>query len=100
MTFRNRSAASELLREKYFSFGRAPFNAISLSCNTAPAPEDVIWQNMHVSLAYRIIIKLLLGAALFVFVVAVVTPVTISEEIRPILTAFEKLLYNYEHKGQ
>lgn len=30
-----------------FRFGRPPFTAVTLECRQAPAPADIIWENLH-----------------------------------------------------
>lgn len=69
----------------FFSFGRPPFASVTLSCERAPHPSDVNWQNMHVAWWQRELVFWSLASLLLFTMVVLVTVVRISEFVVPII---------------
>eukprot|EP00392_Amoebophrya_sp_AT5.2_P007955 g7974.t1 len=78
VTFRSSKDAKRLLRSGQFSFGRPPFQAITLECSRSPAPSDIFWANVHVTPFQRVFVTVVLVAVLFSFLILLVTPVVIT----------------------
>jgi hypothetical protein len=74
----------------YFSFGRPPFASVTLLCERAPHPSDIIWQNLHVSWWQRTLVFWTLASLLFFVMVLLVTAVGISEFVVPIIKIARK----------
>jgi len=69
----------------YFNFGHPPFASVTLRCLSAPHPSDVIWENLHVTYVERISRFWIGTLLLLIFMVAVVTPVTVTTQLNAII---------------
>jgi len=69
----------------YFKFGRPPFASATLSCTRAPHPGDVNWMNLHVETLYQKLRGGILTILLFVVMVLLVTPVTVSSQLNVVM---------------
>jgi len=58
----------------YFTFGRPPFSSVTLRCELAPHPDEVIWQNLHIGFWERQIRFWTLSCLVLVGLAAGVTP--------------------------
>jgi hypothetical protein len=81
----------------YFSFGRPPFASVTLSCERAPHPSDIIWQNLHITWWQRSLVFWSLASLLLFVMVVLVTVVRISELVMPIMHIVRKELHALEH---
>ncbi|CAD7957320.1 unnamed protein product [Amoebophrya sp. A120] len=87
VTFRSSKDAKKLVRSGTFSFGRPPFQAITLEASRAPSPSDIFWSNVHVSDVWRGTVRWTLTLLLFLFLLVLVTPVVITQAITPLVNA-------------
>jgi hypothetical protein len=84
--FREEDLQSLVLNSNvYFSFGHPPFASVTLMCESAPHPSDIIWQNLHVTRWRRSTVFWSLMVLLLFVTVVVVTVVRISEIVQPFL---------------
>lgn len=74
----------------FFSFGRPPFASVTLACMRAPHPSDVNWLNLHVTQLERRLRLITLTILLFIVMVTIITPVTITSQMNVILPALKK----------
>lgn len=80
----------------YFSFGRPPFASVTLTCERAPHPSDVNWENLHVVWWHRELVFWVLASLLLFAMVGLVTFVRISELVVPILMVAQEELHALE----
>jgi len=74
----------------YFSFGRPPFASATLACMRAPHPSDVNWMNLHVTRWEQRVRFFTLTTLLLIAMVVLVTPVTISSQLKAIIPTVER----------
>lgn len=79
----------------YFTFGRPPFASVTLTCERAPPPDDLIWENLHVGAASRRARLIFLIILLVVFMLVAITPVTIASQVVPLVKTFETLIKHH-----
>ncbi|CEM24413.1 unnamed protein product [Vitrella brassicaformis CCMP3155] len=58
----------------------------------APPPQDIIWENIHLSDGHRLTCKLVLNFLLFVFSVFIVSPVLVLNALNPLLQDLKSAL--------
>lgn len=80
----------------YFSFGRPPFASVTLTCERAPHPSDLCWQNLQVAWWQREFVFWILAFVLLFVMVVLVTVVRISEFVVPIMEVIKQELDNLE----
>lgn len=78
---KERPSCWELGSCTYFRFGVPPFSSVTLRCEQAPHPTDVLWENLHVSGRKRTLRFWSGTLLLLVFMVGLVTPVTVSTRL-------------------
>mmetsp|Transcript_21750 Transcript_21750/g.47376 ORF Transcript_21750/g.47376 Transcript_21750/m.47376 type:complete len:839 (-) Transcript_21750:741-3257(-) len=72
----------------YFTFGRAPFASVTLTCTRAPHPNDVAWLNLHITPAQQWLRGIVLVLLLFIAMFTIITPVAISLQLSELVTTF------------
>jgi len=102
ITFQNPQHRDHFLRKRprcwqfrdhaYFSFGVPPFASATLACTRAPHPSDVNWMNLHITRMEQRIRFIGLTLLLFISMVALVTPVTISSQLKVIIPTLQRHL--------
>ncbi|CAE7342959.1 TMEM63A [Symbiodinium natans] len=74
----------------YFNFGQPPFASVTLRCRRAPHPADVMWENLHIPYYKRVLRFTIAALLLLVFMLVVVTPVSVSSELNTIIPELRK----------
>mmetsp|Transcript_83472 Transcript_83472/g.260658 ORF Transcript_83472/g.260658 Transcript_83472/m.260658 type:complete len:872 (+) Transcript_83472:101-2716(+) len=69
-------------------FGIPPWSAVTLRCQRAPPPSDIIWENLHVR--YGWLGCGLLQLLLFAFVLVFVAPVSLANSIYTVVDSLHK----------
>jgi len=102
ITFKEKAHSDHFLRKRphclqcrahaHFTFGKPPFTSVTLQCMRAPHPSDVAWVNLHIGPTEQVFRFVLSSSILFVVMVVLVGPVTISSQIDVILPALEDKL--------
>jgi len=83
----------ELRSYAYFTFGRPPFASVTLACTRAPHPTDVEWKNLHITPTMQKMRGGVLILVLFVAMITLVTPVTISSQLNILIPAFRHRIH-------
>eukprot|EP00930_Biecheleria_cincta_P039842 TRINITY_DN27344_c0_g1_i1.p1 TRINITY_DN27344_c0_g1~~TRINITY_DN27344_c0_g1_i1.p1 ORF type:complete len:823 (+),score=130.57 TRINITY_DN27344_c0_g1_i1:56-2524(+) len=76
-----------LKSHSFFNFGQAPFSSVTLQVAKATDPEGVHWENLHITRFSRYVRHFLGGGSLLVFMLVVVTPVSISSELQQFMNS-------------
>lgn len=87
---KNQPRCWELRSHTYFSFGRPPFASVTLACTRAAHPSDVNWQNLHATHFEQGVRAVALTLLLFVAMVLLTTPITISTEVGTIVPVMKR----------
>lgn len=100
VTFQERKYKATLLEDipscwkfhsyAYFNFGQPPFSSVTLRCRRAPHPADVLWENLHIPYYKRGLRLTSATLLLLVFMLVVVTPVSVSSELNTIIPELRK----------
>eukprot|EP00439_Symbiodinium_sp_Y106_P039195 s5826_g4.t2 len=100
VTFQERNYKATLLEDipscwkfhsyAYFNFGQPPFSSVTLRCRRAPHPADVLWENLHIPYYKRVLRLTSATLLLLVFMLVVVTPVSVSSELNTIIPELRK----------
>eukprot|EP00435_Cladocopium_sp_Y103_P021254 s3217_g5.t1 len=69
----------------HFNFGQPPFASVTLRCQRAPHPADVLWENLHISYRQRLVRFACGSLLLLIFMLVLVTPVSVSSELNTII---------------
>jgi len=75
-------------RHSYFTFGQKPFASVTLQVRRAPHPDDVIWENLHITELWQRIRFWIPTVVLVFAMVVLVRPLTRYQ-------TFEALIRNY-----
>jgi len=70
-----------LKSHSFFNFGQAPFSSVTLQVTKAADPRGVHWENLHITRLSRYVRHFVGVGSLLVFMLVVVTPVSISFEL-------------------
>lgn len=69
----------------YFTFGRPPFASVTLKCMPAPHPDDLNWNNLHVTWK-RVSVRFgTLTGLLLIVMVGLITPENLQALVLPLL---------------
>lgn len=77
---------------RLFSFGRPPFQSVTLRATAAPLPDDIVWENIHMaSQQTKTNIIMVVGSVLlFLVMTLLVTPTTFSSVAPPLLDVLSR----------
>ncbi|CAJ1397237.1 unnamed protein product [Effrenium voratum] len=100
VTFQDKASKQILLKDlptcwrcqqhAYFNFGQPPFNSVTLRCRRAPHPADVLWENLHISYAARLVRFFVGSVLLLIFMLVLVAPLSISSELNVFISELRR----------
>jgi len=82
----------------HFNFGQPPFSSVTLRCQRAPHPADVLWENLHISHRQRLVRFGGGSLLLLIFMLVLVTPVSVSSELNTIIPELHRGSHEIRHK--
>eukprot|EP00927_Polykrikos_kofoidii_P086383 TRINITY_DN9658_c0_g1_i5.p1 TRINITY_DN9658_c0_g1~~TRINITY_DN9658_c0_g1_i5.p1 ORF type:complete len:1056 (-),score=142.97 TRINITY_DN9658_c0_g1_i5:38-3205(-) len=68
----------------FFNFGKHPFASVTLRCQMAPHPDDILWENLHITFTNRACRFFVLSLLLVILMFFVVTPATLTWFLKPV----------------
>eukprot|EP00927_Polykrikos_kofoidii_P086384 TRINITY_DN9658_c0_g1_i6.p1 TRINITY_DN9658_c0_g1~~TRINITY_DN9658_c0_g1_i6.p1 ORF type:complete len:1093 (-),score=145.55 TRINITY_DN9658_c0_g1_i6:135-3413(-) len=68
----------------FFNFGKHPFASVTLRCQMAPHPDDILWENLHITSTNRVCRFCVLSLLLVILMFFVVTPATLTWFLGPV----------------
>merc|ERR1740121_3580308 len=75
------SLYSTLQNNALFKFGVPPWSAVTLRCQRAPPPSDILWENLHVRWVRITIISWVFRLLLLGFALCLVAPASLSTSL-------------------
>ncbi|CAK9010553.1 CSC1-like protein 1 (Transmembrane protein 63A) [Durusdinium trenchii] len=82
----------------HFNFGQPPFSSVTLRCQRAPHPADILWENLHIPYRQRILRFGGGSLLLLIFMLVLVTPVSVSSELNTIIPELRRGSHEIRNK--
>uniref|UniRef100_A0A7S2PRP4 CSC1/OSCA1-like 7TM region domain-containing protein n=1 Tax=Zooxanthella nutricula TaxID=1333877 RepID=A0A7S2PRP4_9DINO len=102
VTFQEKQYSDLFLKEKprcykcrrytYFTFGKAPFTAVTLCCTRAAHPEDMNWLNLQITWWRQVSIGAVLTVALLIGMVTLTLALTFASQADVLVPALRRKL--------